>query len=79
MPISEFNKHYLQPLLQKIDTESKTCSLIGDFNINLLNIDSSKDTLSFFNIMVSSFFMLFILQPTRLSEQSKTHIFDQHR
>ena len=37
MKISRFNSEYLTPLLTNIKKEEKTCMLMGDFNINLLN------------------------------------------
>jgi len=45
---------------------------MGDFNINLLKIDTNVAVNDFFNTMSSSFFTPFVLQPTRL--QSKTLI-----
>ena len=41
--ISQFNDRYIEPLLQKITMENKICVLMGDFNINLLKIDSQND------------------------------------
>ena len=65
LPISTFIDEYIEPLLEKISTENKLCSLMGDFNIDLLKIDSNNDSNSFFNIMTSYFFAPYILQPTR--------------
>ena len=45
---------------------------MGDFNIDLLKIDSNEDASSFFNNVTSHFLTPFILQPTRL--KSKTLI-----
>ena len=41
--ISNFNYEYLTPLLAKIFQEEKTCLLMGDFNINLLNTDTDHN------------------------------------
>ena len=45
---------------------------MGDFNIDILKIDSNEDASSFFNNVTSHFLTPFILQPTRL--KSKTLI-----
>ena len=37
MDISDFNKNYLNTLLDKLSKEIKQVFLLGDFNINLLN------------------------------------------
>ena len=52
--------------------EEKTCALMGDFNIDLLKIDSNEDASSFFNNVTLHFLTPFVLQPTRL--KSKTLI-----
>ena len=41
------------------------CSLMGDFNIDLLKTDSVASSNHFFNTMNSNFFAPYILQPTR--------------
>ena len=66
IPISIFNKNYIEPLLEKISLENKICSIMGDFNIDLLKINSNTDANSFYTNMTSHFFAPFILQPTRL-------------
>ena len=43
LPVNQFNNDYIEPLLQKISTENKTCSLMGDFNIDLLKASSLPD------------------------------------
>ena len=65
LSISDFNKNYIEPLLDKISFENKICSIMGDFNIDLLKIDSNEDANSFYINMTSHFFAPFILQPTR--------------
>ena len=45
MPIADFNSKYLTPLLQKLIREDKFCFLMGDFNINLMKINSQYDNL----------------------------------
>ena len=70
--IEEFTNEHLDPVLQKISMENKQCVIMGDFNINLLKIDTNRYANLFFNTMSSNFFTPFILQPSRL--QSKTLI-----
>ena len=74
MKINEFNENFLDPVLEKIDKERKTCLLMGDFNINLLTIESDKLVSNFYDLMTSRCFAPFILQPTRITEKSKTLI-----
>ena len=47
MKISDFNNEYLTPLPAKILQEEKTCLLMGDFNINLLNTDTDYSVSDF--------------------------------
>ena len=70
--INEFNEDFLDPVLEKIDKERKTCLLMG--NINLLNIESDKLVSNFYDLMTSRCFAPFILQSTSITEKSKTLI-----
>ena len=70
--VEEFTNEHLDPVLQNISMENKQCIIMGDFNINLLKIDTSSYSNLFYNTMSSHFFSPYILQPTRL--QSKTLI-----
>ena len=74
MKICVFNNEYLTPLLAKILQEEKTCLLMINVNINLLNTDTDHHVSDFHNILSSIFFAPFILQPTRLTKNSKTLI-----
>ena len=74
MKISRFNSEYLTPLLTKIQKEEKTCTLMGDFNINLLNAETNINISEFYDNMSSHFFAVYILQPTRSTKNSKTLI-----
>ena len=47
---------------------------MGDFNIDLMKMDSKLDNSEFYNTMCSYFFSPLILQPTRVTEKSKTSI-----
>ena len=74
MKISYFNNEYLTPLLAKILQEEKTCLLIGNCNINLLNTGTDHNVSDFYDILFSNFLAPYILQPTRLAKNSKTLI-----
>ena len=47
---------------------------MGDFNINLLNYESHRDTNEFINSMVSHCLLPHILQPPRVTDHSATVI-----
>ena len=74
MKICEFNNEYLTPLRAKILQEEKTYVLMDDFNINLINTDTDYNVSDFYDILSSKFFAPYILQPTRLTKNSKTLI-----
>ena len=80
MNINEFND-YLNELLDKLSKENKTIFLLGDFNINLLNYDIHPPTNEFLDSLSSRYFLPHILQPSRVTTNSKTlidNIFFQH-
>ena len=74
MDLNLFNTDFLSPLLQILDKENKQLFLIGDFNINLMNINSNPDTASFFERISSSLFVPHIIFPTRCTTNSNTLI-----
>ena len=79
--INEFNDDYLNKLLDKLSKENKTIFLLGDFNIDLLNYDIHPPTNKFLDSLSSHYFLPHILQPSRLTTNSKTlidNIFFQH-
>ena len=47
---------------------------MGDFNINLLNMNTDKNVTEFFDIMVSKSLIPFVINPTRVTPFSKTII-----
>ena len=63
---------YLEPILSIISAETKNCSLVGDFNIDLVKLNSHGDVNNYYNNLTNHFFAPYILQPTR--PQSKTLI-----
>ena len=65
---------YLVPLLPKLAKEKKETILMGDFNINILNCNSDRDTSSFIDTIYSNSFYLTINIPTLITRTSKTLI-----
>ena len=74
MNINEFNDDYLNELLDKLCKENKTIFLLGDFNINLLNYDIHPSTNEFLDSLSFHYFLPHILQPSRVTTNSKTLI-----
>ena len=74
MNINEFNDDYLNELLDKLSSENKTTFLLGDFNINLLKYDIHPPTNGFLDSLSSHYFLPHILQPSRVTTNSKTLI-----
>ena len=74
MPMADLNSNYLTPLLEKLNREDKLCFLMGDFNINLMKINSESDNSQFYNTMCSYFFTPPVPKPTRVTDKSKTLI-----
>ena len=60
----------MEPLLHTISSEGKMCSLVGDFNIDLLKSNSNENINQFYNNPTSIFFAPYIMQPTRVASQS---------
>ena len=46
------NNEYLTPLLATILQEEKTCLLMGNFNINLLNTDTEANAIFYLRIFL---------------------------
>ena len=63
---------YINPTIETINQENKFCILMGDFNIDLLKIDTHIDSQSFINSLGSCFFQPQIFQPTRTTYHSAT-------
>ena len=57
-----------------LSCEKKEIILMGDFNINLLNYDSDKDTTNFVDTMYALSFYPTINTPTQITATSKTLI-----
>ena len=70
-----FNDHYLNPLLDNLSKEgSETIVLLGDFNTDLLNFDTSEHVSTFLDDLASNSLQPQILLPTSISNNSKTLI-----
>ena len=74
VPITEFTNDYMGPLLEKLSCEKKEIILMGDFNVNIPNHDSDKDTTDFVDTMSASSLYPTINTPTRITATSKTLI-----
>ena len=72
MNINEFNDDYLNELLDKLSKENKIIFLLGDFNINFLNYDIHPPINEFLDSLSSHYFLPHILEPSRVTTNSKT-------
>ena len=66
IPVSQFTDDYLEPLLEKNAKEDKTCSIMGDFNIDLLKSETHDEIANYQNNVTNHFYNPLILQPTKL-------------
>ena len=71
--INTFNDQFAT-LMENIKQEEKICYLMGDYNINLLKIESHGPTSVFNDIMYSNGFIPLITRPTRVTESTATLI-----
>ena len=70
MTVQMVNDECITPLLEKISAENKICTLMENFNIDLLKSDSHNDVNAFYNNRTSHSFAPYILQPTRLNSKT---------
>ena len=66
--------NYINDTLEKISHENKTCTLLGGFNLNLLNFETHLDTDEFINVLSSYLYSPHIIKPTRITYHSATLI-----
>ena len=71
--IKLFNS-FLTDILSNIKMENKTLYFLGDYNVNLLNIDKHQDSQDFADLMYSNSFLPAITKPTRVTAKSATLI-----
>ena len=57
MDVSDFNKNYLNTLLDKLSKENKEASLLDDFTINLLNYNDHQSANEFLDSLASNSIM----------------------
>ena len=55
-------------ILSQLTRESKNIFVMGGFNINLLNCESHPKSDNFL-VMLNSFFLLYILEPTHVTKR----------
>ena len=58
----------------KISRENKICYLMGDFNLNLMNYQSSTKTGEFLDSIYSNMFHPLISHPSRITSHTATLI-----
>ena len=66
MDLNEFNECYLGNLLDKISMENKNSFLLGDFNADLMNLETNKPISNYFDILASHLYIPHIIYPTRI-------------
>ena len=72
--ISENFMNHMNAVIEKIHHENKYCTIMGDFNIDLLKCEMHDETQNFLNALESFLFQPQILQPTRITDHSATLI-----
>ena len=71
----DINDHYLNPLLDNLSKEAnKIIVLLGDYNIDLFNFDTSEQISTVLDDLASNSLQAQILLPTRISNNSQTLI-----
>ena len=75
-PTSTFDtfNEYLQQVLSNPAVFNKNVFILGDFNINLLNYNSSTAIANYVNFLFSKQFLPYIIHPSRVSAHSSTLI-----
>ena len=71
--IDAFNE-YMEGALNKIKCENKLAYVVGDFNIDLLNMSTHQHTSEFLDINFTNSFLPLITKPTRITTTSATLI-----
>ena len=67
-------KNIFNDFMVKLATENKTSYLSGDFDINLLKVESDRHINNFYNILTTNLFVPHITLPTRITSHSQTLI-----
>ena len=66
----------IKKIMTTASKENKEMIIMGDFNLNLLNIDTKEYTANFLQSMLSFSFQPHILQPTRFTTKDKYSLID---
>ena len=74
MDLDEFNNEYFDLLMEKLLKEDKKLFLLGDFNIDLLKVETDTPTANFFDTITSNLCVPHIIHPTRITSTSRTLI-----
>ena len=72
MDVTDFKNNYLSQIFEILSKEQKQVFVLGDFNINLLNYNDNQPTNGFLDSLASDSFVSYILNPTRITNNSKT-------
>ena len=73
MDIDDFNSLF-EKVMDKISNENKNIYLIGDFNLDLLQIEEESKIEDFYNLISSNLLIPHITIPTRITAISKSLI-----
>ena len=65
---------YLNTFLAKSKTTNKTCFLIGDLNLNLIDYQSNAKVRDFVNLIFQHSLVLIVNKPTRVTKNNATLI-----
>ena len=65
---------YLNPFLVKSKTTDKTCFLVGDLNLNLIDYQSNAKVRDFVNLIFQHSLVPIVNKPTRVAENNTTLI-----
>ena len=71
--VNEFNNE-IEILLQSLKTTNTNIIITGDFNINLMNINSTPSTNNFLDLMLAEKYLPQITLPTRITKTTATLI-----
>ena len=74
MDATDFKNNYLSQFFEILSKERKQVFLLGDFNINFLNYNDYQPANDVLDSLASILFIPYILQPTRITNHSKTLI-----
>ena len=71
MDLREFNNFYLNILLEKLSVENKKVFLLGDFNADLLKVESNSSISKYFDIFASHLYVPHVIYPSRVVDDER--------